>query len=48
MVVNDGATDDTPNIISKFKQLTVVTHPKNKGKGMALRNGFKKAVEMGF
>ncbi|HWY13315.1 MAG TPA: DUF2062 domain-containing protein [Bacteroidia bacterium] len=48
MVVNDGATDDTPNIISKFKQLNVVTHPKNKGKGMALRNGFKKAVEMGF
>lgn len=48
MVVNDGATDDTPNIISKFKNLIVVTHPKNKGKGMALRNGFKKAVELGF
>jgi glycosyltransferase involved in cell wall biosynthesis len=48
MVVNDGATDDTANIISKFKNLIVVTHPQNKGKGMALRNGFKKAVELGF
>lgn len=48
MVVNDGATDNTPNIISKFKNLIVITHPQNKGKGMALRNGFKKAVELGF
>lgn len=48
MVVDDGCTDDTPSIISKFKSLIVVTHPQNKGKGMALRNGFKKAVELGF
>ena len=48
MVVNDGATDSTPDIISKFKNLIVVTHPKNKGKGTALRNGFKKAVELCF
>jgi glycosyltransferase involved in cell wall biosynthesis len=48
MVVNDGATDDTSKIISGFKDLTVVTHTKNQGKGMALRNGFNKAVAMGF
>lgn len=48
MVVNDGATDRTPEIISKFSKLIVVTHEVNKGKGMALRNGFKKAVELGF
>jgi glycosyltransferase involved in cell wall biosynthesis len=48
IVVNDGATDATPQIISKFSQLIVVTHEVNKGKGMGLRNGFKKAVEMGF
>ncbi len=48
MVVNDGATDGTAEIISKFKNLILVTHLQNKGKGMALRNGFKKAVEMGF
>lgn len=48
MVVNDGATDSTPQILSRFKTITVVTHEVNKGKGMALRNGFKKAVELGF
>ncbi len=48
IVVNDGCTDETPSVISKFKSLIVVTHPKNKGKGVGLRNGFKKAVEMGF
>lgn len=48
MVVNDGATDETPNIISRFKNLIVITHSKNQGKGMALRNGFNKAVAMGF
>lgn len=48
IVVNDGATDSTPEIISKFKDITVVVHEVNKGKGMALRNGFKKALELGF
>jgi glycosyltransferase involved in cell wall biosynthesis len=48
MVVNDGATDSTPKILEKFPNLIIVTHPKNKGKGMALRNGFRKACELGF
>lgn len=48
IVVNDGATDSTPDIISKFKNITVFKHEVNKGKGMALRNGFKKALELGF
>lgn len=48
IVVNDGATDSTQEIISKFNDITVVVHKVNKGKGMALRNGFKKALELGF
>src|SRR5688572_2173828 len=49
IVVNDGATDSTPQILEKFgRRITVVLHPKNLGKGMALRNGFKKALELGF
>ncbi|MBD3582180.1 DUF2062 domain-containing protein [Flavobacterium selenitireducens] len=48
IVVNDGATDSTPEILSDYPQLTIVTHPQNIGKGMALRNGFAKAREMGF
>lgn len=48
LVVNDGATDSTGRILARYNdQITIITHPKNQGKGMALRNGFKKAVEMG-
>lgn len=48
IVVNDGCTDNTNEILAKFPQLTVVAHIVNKGKGLGLRNGFKKAVELGF
>ncbi|MEP7168627.1 MAG: glycosyltransferase family 2 protein, partial [Bacteroidota bacterium] len=48
IVVNDGATDSTPQILSQFPALTVVTFPVNKGKGIALREGFKKALEKSF
>lgn len=48
IVVNDGATDATPAILQHYPQLVIVRHPKNLGKGMALRNGFKKAIELGF
>lgn len=48
IVVNDGCTDNTPEILAKYPQLLVVSHSHNKGKGLALRNGFKKAVELGF
>ncbi len=48
IVVNDGATDATPAILQHYPQLVIVQHPKNMGKGMALRNGFKKAIELGF
>lgn len=49
LIVNDGATDSTPQIIEKYaNRVEVFTHPQNKGKGMALRNGFKKAIELGY
>ncbi len=48
MVINDGCTDGTAHILSKYPQLKVVTHPINQGKGKGLRNGFLKAVELGF
>ena len=48
IVVNDGATDSTTQILSKFPSITLVKHEVNQGKGMALRNGFKKAVELGY
>lgn len=48
IVVNDGCTDNTSEILARYPQLTVITHPVNLGKGVALRNGFAKAVELGF
>nr|WP_315223885.1 DUF2062 domain-containing protein [uncultured Flavobacterium sp.] len=48
IVVNDGSTDETSAILQQYSQLTQIHHPKNSGKGLALRNGFKKAIEMNF
>ncbi|MBC7695898.1 MAG: DUF2062 domain-containing protein [Burkholderiales bacterium] len=48
IVVNDGCTDHTAEILVKYPKLTVVTHTVNKGKGLGLRNGFSKANEAGF
>ncbi|MBN4071334.1 DUF2062 domain-containing protein, partial [Crocinitomix catalasitica] len=49
IVVNDGATDSTPEIIKVFgDSVHLIVHPRNIGKGMALRNGFRKAAELGF
>jgi len=48
IVINDGATDNTAQLLAHFKNITVISNPKNKGKGYAIKNGFKKAREMGY
>jgi glycosyltransferase involved in cell wall biosynthesis len=48
IVVNDGSTDTTTQILQDFQQLIIVSYAVNQGKGYALRNGFQKAVESGF
>jgi glycosyltransferase involved in cell wall biosynthesis len=48
IVVNDGSTDTTAQILENYAHLVQVHHPKNAGKGMALRNGFKKALELNY
>lgn len=47
VVVNDGSTDNTVAIL-KEHNVHQVSYPVNKGKGWALRQGFKKAVELGY
>lgn len=48
IVVNDGSTDTTLEILQNYPQLTVISLPENKGKGNALKTGFRKAKKLGF
>jgi len=48
IVVNDGSTDNTSEILHSIKGITLVEYDKNKGKGYALKCGFKQALKMGF
>jgi glycosyltransferase involved in cell wall biosynthesis len=48
IVVNDGSTDSTATILAQFPFLQVVNHSVNKGKGLALRNGFDYAIRQGY
>ncbi len=49
IVVNDGSTDATRDILATLDaSVTVVDFPANRGKGAALRAGFRKAASMGF
>ena len=49
IVVNDGATDNTSEILDSFgDQIYRIGYAPNKGKGYALRMGFQKALELGY
>ena len=48
VVINDGSTDDTEKILNQFSEIDLVSYPKNKGKGWALRKGFEYALQRGF
>lgn len=49
IVVNDGCTDNSAEILASFSnRITVVDYGKNRGKGYALKQGFKKAKDLGF
>ncbi len=55
IVVNDGSTDQTAEILDKWitglvdqSPVTIVTIPNNAGKGFALRQGFAHAIERDY
>jgi len=49
IVVNDGSQDYTAEVLTelaaRYKPLRVITHPKNRGYGAALRTGFANATK---
>src|SRR5512139_3960795 len=40
VVVDDGSTDSTPDVLASLSSVTVIRHKKNKGKGASLLTGF--------
>lgn len=48
IVVCDGCTDDTVARLQEMVGITIVSYPRNGGKGVALKRGFRKALQMGF
>lgn len=49
IVVNDGSPDNTLQVLEQYKnRITIISYPKNRGKGKALVEGFKKARQLNF
>ena len=48
IVVNDGSTDETQNILDQYTGIHSISYSPNKGKGFALRRGFSAAVSQGY
>lgn len=49
IVVVDGSTDATLDLLAALDfPVTVVSHPRNRGKGAALVSGFRKALSLGY
>ena len=48
IVVNDGSTDHTAEVLKGFSEIGVISYPNNRGKGYALNTGLKAAMEIGY
>lgn len=42
IVINDGSTDQTKNILERFKNIILLTHKTNQGKGQSIITGLAK------
>ena len=48
IIVDDGSTDQTSIILKAYPNINQLHFSKNKGKGAALREGFKRALSLGY
>ena len=48
IAVNDGSFDETEKILDEFPFLNIISYKKNVGKGWALRQGLKRATDLGY
>lgn len=45
LVINDGSTDRTAELLAQQQGIEVITHPQNRGYGAALMSAFARALE---
>ena len=45
IVINDGSSDDTENVVKQFKRVKLINHKNNSGQGAALRTGIRAALK---
>lgn len=55
LIVNDGSTDQTVTIVDKLishntntQKIELISFPKNRGKGAAIKAGAKRAIKLGY
>lgn len=48
LVVDDGSTDRTPELLRRFDDVRVIRHPANQGYGAGLRSAFRATIEGGY
>src|SRR3954468_15648092 len=48
LVVDDGSTDRTTDLLRSFPTVQTMRHPRNLGYGASLRSAFRAAIDQGY